>query len=75
MILIDGGPGTIAYNLDVFAAFSIYITINIMASMIMYSDNSLNDKFKLISTPLSILFVGIIIALLVRTLQSSPSKL
>ena len=71
MNLITGGPGTLGYNLDVFGASGIYLAVGIMATLILFSNLSLKDKFSLMATPLSILFLALILSLLVRTLQSS----
>ncbi len=71
MNLVTGGPGTLGYNLDVFGTSGIYLVVGIMATLILFSNMSLKDKFSLMATPLSILFVGIILGLLVRTLHSS----
>ena len=70
MNLITGGPDTLGYNLDVFGASIIWLVISIMTTFILFSNMSLKNKFSLIATPLSIIFVGIIVGLLVRTLQS-----
>ena len=71
MILVTGGPGTLGYNLDVFEAVGIFAVVGIMATILLFSNMSLKDKFSLMATPLSILFLGIIFGLFVRSIQSS----
>ncbi len=70
MQLISGGPGTLGYNLDVFGASAIYIVVGLMATMILFSNNSLEKKFSLIGIPLATLFLGIVMGLIARTMQS-----
>jgi hypothetical protein len=70
MQLISGGPGTLGYNLDVFGASAIYIVVGLMATMIIFSNNSLEKKFTLVALPLATLFLGIVMGLIVRTMQS-----
>ena len=70
MQLISGGPGTLGYNLDVFGASAIYIVVGLMATMIIFSNNSLEKKFTLVALPLATLFLGIVMGLIARTMQS-----
>ena len=72
MISFLGGVNSLGYRLDVFEASGIFLIVGVMAVMILFSNYSLKDKFNLIATPLSILFIGLIIGLLVRTKQSEP---
>jgi hypothetical protein len=70
MQLITGGPGTLGYNLDVFGASAIYLAIGIMATFIIFSNYTLEKKFSLVALPLAVLFVGIVLGLIARTMQS-----
>ena len=72
MISFLGGVNSLGYRLDVFEASGIFLIVGVMSVMILFSSYSLKDKFNLIATPLSILFIGLIIGLLVRTKQSEP---
>ena len=69
MHLLSGGPGTLGYNLDAIGASAIYLFIGFIATILFFSKDSLKEKFKLMALPLSILFVGLTIGILARSVQ------
>ena len=69
MYLFSGGPGTVGYNLDVIGASAIYLFIGLIATVLFFSKDSLKEKFKLLALPLSIVFVGLSVGLLARSIQ------
>tara|TARA_Y100000591_G_C21838181_1_gene703916 strand:+ start:2414 stop:2647 length:234 start_codon:yes stop_codon:yes gene_type:complete len=71
MNLTSGGPGTVGYGLDVLGASAIYAFIGIVATILLFSKDSLKSKFQLLALPLSILFVGIVIGIAGRLLSAS----
>ena len=61
--LVVGGPGTLGFTGDVLTAVGIFIVLDILAVMILFSNSSIKEKFNVLGTPLALLFIGLIIGI------------
>ena len=73
--LMVGGPNTIGFKMDVLAASAIYSFVGLFAMVILFSNKyTLKDKFAVMGTPLSLLFIGLVMGLAVRIQASGVAK-